>query len=151
MAVFNHMFVAIFVLFTVRDLGLSAGVVGLVFSLGGVGFLIGSLTVKRLASALGLGPAMLLGMFATTAGWGAVALAQGSTMQMVVNLGTALICEGIGAGLFFLTYISLRQAITPELMLGRVIATMRWWRSPERRSGRLPAGRLGNSSVCAQR
>lgn len=140
---FNHMFVAIFVLFAVRELGLTAGVVGLVFSLGGVGFLIGSLTIMRVTNRLGLGRVMLLGMFATTAGWGAVALARGHGLEAVLALGTALICEGIGAGLFFLTYISMRQAITPEPLLGRVISTMRWVAIAGTPLGALLGGALG--------
>lgn len=140
---FHHMFVAIFVLFAVRKLGLTAGVVGVVFSMGGVGFLIGSLAVTRISARMGLGPVMLVGMLATTLGWSAVALAQGSTAQAVFSLGAALICEGIGAGLFFLTYISLRQAITPEPLFGRVISTMRWVAIAGTPLGALLGGTLG--------
>ena len=142
---FHHMFLAIFVLFAVREVGLSAGVVGLVFSLGGVGFLIGSLTVLGLTTRLGFGRAMLAGMFATTAGWGAVALAHGPGWHAVTGLGAALMCEDIGAGLFFLTYISLRQAITPAPMLGRVISTMRWVAIASTPLGALDGGALGEA------
>jgi MFS family permease len=142
---FHHMFIAIFVLFAVREVGLAAGTVGLVFSLGGFGFLIGSLAVTRFTARLGLGPVMLAGMFATTLGWGLVSLAQGSTGMAVIEMGVALLCEGTGAGLFFLTYISLRQAITPEPLLGRVIATMRWVAIAGTPLGALLGGILGEA------
>lgn len=140
---FNHMFVALFVLFAVREVGLNPGTVGLVFSAGGVGFLIGSLAVARLTGRAGLGPVMLAGMFATTLGWGMVALARGSDGTGAAEIGAALLCEGTGAGLFFLTYISLRQAITPAPMLGRVISTMRWVAIAGTPLGALLGGTLG--------
>jgi predicted MFS family arabinose efflux permease len=142
---FNHMFVAIFVLFAVRDAGLGAGVVGLVFSLGGVGFLAGSLAVTRTTARFGLGPVMLAGMFATTVGWGLVALAHGSPAYAIATMGAALMCEGFGAGLFFLTYVSLRQAMTPEPLLGRVISTMRWVAIAGTPLGALFGGALGEA------
>jgi MFS family permease len=142
---FHVMFIATFVLFAVREVKLAPGTVGLVFSMGGVGFLIGSLTVTRITARLGLGPVMLSGMFATTFGWGMVSLAHGTPSLAAIEMGVALVCEGVGAGLFFLTYISLRQAITPEPLLGRVIATMRWVAITGTPLGALLGGALGEA------
>lgn len=119
------MFVAIFVLFAVREVELSASMVGMAFSMVGIGFFVGSLCVKQLSRALGLGPAMLAGLLATALGWGLISLVHGPGHQAVATLIFGLICE-VGAGLFFLTYVSLRQGITPEPLLGRVISTLRF-------------------------
>ena len=142
---FHHMFIAIFVLYAVRDVGLAPSVVGIVFSMGGVGFLLGSLGIARATARLGLGPVMLAGMAATTVGWGTIALAHGPIELAMLEIGLALLVEGIGVGLFFLAYISLRQAITPEPMLGRVISTMRWLAIAGTPLGALAGGALGEA------
>jgi hypothetical protein len=36
------------------------------------------------------------------------------------------VCFGFGAVLIFINFLSLRQAVTPEPLLGRMTSTMRW-------------------------
>lgn len=141
----NHMFAAIFVLFAVREVGLSAGMVGMVFSGGGIGFFAASLYVRRLSRAIGLGPTLLAGMSTTALGWGLICLVQGPGRYAIAGLTAALICEGIGAGLFFLTYIGLRQGATPEPLLGRVISTTRFITIAATPLGALLGGALGDA------
>lgn len=122
----NHMFLALFVLFVVREIGLSGAAVGAVMSTAGVGFLLGSILVTRMSRRLGLGPTLLAGLSATTVAWLMVACASASGAKALASLCIAYLFEGVGTGLFFLTYISLRQGVTPEALLGRVISTMRF-------------------------
>src|SRR5207244_1332027 len=56
---FGTMAVAILVLFEVRSLGLSPGVIGLVLALGNIGFVLGALTAPRLSGRLGVGPTIV--------------------------------------------------------------------------------------------
>jgi MFS family permease len=139
-----HMLVAVFVLFAVREVGLSASTVGLIFSTAGLGFFAGSLYVKRVSRRIGLGPTMLSGMYATGLGWGIISLAGGGT-QAAAALILALLCQGFGAGLFFLTHISLRQGVTPERLLARVISTMRFIAVAATPLGALLGGALGEA------
>jgi hypothetical protein len=37
-----------------------------------------------------------------------------------------LVCFGLGAVLIFINFLSLRQAVTPAPLLGRMTSTMRW-------------------------
>ena len=141
----NHMFLAIFVLFAVREAGLAATTLGMVFSTSGAGFLIGSLFVRQLSDAIGLGPTLLVGMSATTLGWIVVCFTQGTEVHVIASLCFAFICEGFGTGLFFLTYISLRQGITPEVLLGRVISTMRFLTISATPLGAMVGGALGEA------
>ena len=141
----HHMFIALFVLFCVKGLGLSAGVVGLLFSMSGIGYFVGALYLRPISLAAGLGPTMLVGLFATTFGWTLTSVVSGSEVQVLIGLSIASICQGLGAALFFLTYISLRQGITPETLLGRVVATTRFVSIAATPLGALFGGVLGDS------
>lgn len=140
----NHMFLATFVLFAVREVGLTASSVGMVFSASGAGFLLGALYVKQLSRRIGLGATLLAGVWATVFGWTLVCLAEPGA-QAIINLGLAFSLEGLGTGLFFLTYITLRQGVTAEALLGRVISTMRFVSAAAAPLGALLAGALGDA------
>lgn len=141
----NHILVAVFVLFAVQEMGLSAGAVGVVFSMSGLGFFLGSLLVNRLSRTVGLGPTLLAGMFATALSWMLISLVRGTDMQAIAGLTMAFLLQGLGAGLFFLTHISLRQSVTPESLLARVISTMRFLAVAATPLGALLGGVLGEA------
>jgi MFS family permease len=140
----HHMFIALFVLFCVKELGLSAGMIGLLFSMSGIGYFVGAFYLRSISLSVGLGASMLMGLFATTLGWALTSVAQGSEAQVIIWLSIASICQGLGAALFFLTYISLRQGITPETLLGRVVATTRFVSISATPLGALIGGVLGD-------
>ena len=145
---FHVMFIAIFVLFAVREVGLAAGTVGLVFSMGGVGFLIGSLTVGRITERLALGPVMLCGMFATTFGWGIVSLAHGTRAWRRSRWEWRWFSRRRGWAVF----LDLHQPAPSdhaEPLLGRVISTMRWVAITGTPLGALLGGRWAKQSACA--
>jgi hypothetical protein len=56
---------SVILIYIVNELGLSAGLVGLVFSAGNIGFLIGALMPQRMVHLVGLGPALVLGLIVT--------------------------------------------------------------------------------------
>src|SRR6476646_2032125 len=60
---FNSLWGAIFLVWAVRDLDMTAAQVGLVFSLGNVGFLAGALLANRVAAAVGVGRAIIFAAF----------------------------------------------------------------------------------------
>ena len=68
MNLFTNMLFAIYLVYVVRELDLSATTIGLIFSLGSVGSLVGALTANRVARALGIGRGLIT--VATKAGWG---------------------------------------------------------------------------------
>jgi MFS family permease len=140
----HHLFLALFVLYAARDLAMPPAGVGLVFSMGGAGFLLGSLCVCRLSARAGIGPTMLAGLFATALGWSAAAAVQAGA-HATVTLGLAMACENFGAGLFFLSYVSLRQGITPPPLLGRVVGVMRFLAIVPAPAGALMGGMLGQA------
>jgi hypothetical protein len=141
----HHMLLALFLLFAVREAGLSAAMVGVAFSFGGLGFLAASLGVDRLSRGIGLGPTMLAGMCVAAFGWEMISWAPGNSQRAMVHLSLASACENCGAGLFFLSYVSLRQGLTPAALLGRVIATTRFVTVAAAPAGALAGGILGGA------
>ncbi|MDH5276853.1 MAG: MFS transporter [Gammaproteobacteria bacterium] len=113
------------ILFATRELGLSAGAVGLCYIGLGLGTVIASTVGNRIASHLGPGPTLVLGIAICSGGWllGAMAPASGLGILMFALM---LAAFGTGATLVFITFLALRQAATPAPMLGRMTSTMRW-------------------------
>lgn len=119
----KHMYFAIVILFAARDLALSPGTIGLVWMMGGVGFLIASFGIQQFNARFGVGRVMLGGLFATGIAWLLIAfITQGS--WAAAHLSVAIFVLDLGAMLFFINYLTLRQSVTPDHLLGRVTSTM---------------------------
>ena len=132
---FSNISLAIFPVFAYVNLGLTPGTVGLIGGGFGAGALVGAVTATRVAARFGVGRAIV----------GSVVLgAPASLLIPLASHDTALLLIGAAgfisswAGVVFnVNQISLRQAITPEPMLGRMNATMRFilW-------GTIPIGQI---------
>jgi MFS family permease len=126
---------AVEIVFLVRVLHASAALVGLLFSLGAVGGLVGGLTAGWFARKFGsariiwaslLLPAPLLVLIPlATPGWGTLLFAVGNIVFSLTSL------------LYNSAQVSYRQRICPPELLGRMNASVRWivW-------GTLPLGAL---------
>ncbi|HYM83887.1 MAG TPA: MFS transporter, partial [Candidatus Dormibacteraeota bacterium] len=117
------LFVALFP-YMLRDLGLEAQAVGLVFAVGNVGALVGALAANRVARWLGVGWAIVLAMFLSGPQGLLVALAprDAAVPILIVSLGLG----GISQMVYNINQVSFRQAITPGTIQGRMNATMRF-------------------------
>jgi MFS family permease len=122
----HHMQIAVLILFATRDLGLSAGAVGLVYMFGGLGCVIAAATAERLSARFGIGPVIVHGLILTALAWQAFGLVGGGTATATLLLGLAMLVFDFGGVLYGINYLALRQAITPDRMLGRMTATMRF-------------------------
>lgn len=114
----------ILLLYIVRELGISAGTVGIVFAIANLGVLLGALSAERLARWIGVGPTIVWSAFVSAFALLPVVLAPPD------NAVPFLVLSGIiGAStavIYNVNQVSLRQAITPERMQGRMNATMRF-------------------------
>ncbi len=119
----RHAYLAIIILFAVRDLGLSAGKIGVLYMLAGVGFLISSFACQRLNVRFGVGRVMLAGIAITALAWLLMAAITRHEYAYLALGGTLFIFD-FGTMLFFINYLSLRQSATPDHLLGRVTSTM---------------------------
>jgi MFS family permease len=122
--IFRHASLAILVLYAARELGFSAGRVGALWMLAGIGSLSATLAIERLNRRLGFGPAMLAGMLGTGVGWLLLAAAPAGELAASALFGLGLFVLDFGGMVFFINYLTLRQAVTPDPLLGRVTATM---------------------------
>jgi MFS family permease len=137
---FSSLVFAIFLLYAVRSLHLSSFEIGVVFAIGSAGSIAAALTVGRLQRRFGVGPTIVgTAIFGSFAGL-AYPLAPHSFPLPVLILGNAIF--GFGAVAYNITQISLRQAITPERLQGRMNAAMRWivW-------GTIPLGTLAGGLI----
>jgi MFS family permease len=122
--IFRYAFIAIVVLFGVRELGFSAGHVGVLFMAAGIGSLMAAALTGRLNARFGMGPAMLGGIAVTGVAWIVMGSATGNYWLASLLFGGGLFVLDLGAMVFFINYLSLRQSVTPDRLLGRVTATM---------------------------
>jgi hypothetical protein len=68
---------------------------------------------------------MVLGITICGAGWSLLAIAPVNHWG-IAAFALMLMCFSVGAVLIFINFLALRQAVTPEPMLGRMTSTMRW-------------------------
>lgn len=140
---FGNMFIAVYVLYMTRTLGLSAVGVGFVFGTGGVGSLIGSIIAAPLARRFGPGRTMigaqilfgLTGLFVPLA-----VLVPHAALPMIV---ASEFGQWMALLVYYVNAISVRQAITPDRLQGRVNATMRFLAGGANPVGALSGGALG--------
>ena len=140
--ILHHMQMAVLILFATRDLGLSAGAIGLTYAFGGVGCMLAAMLAERLSARFGVGPGIVHGLILTALGWQAFGLVSGSPAVATVALGLAMLVFDFGGVLYGINYLSLRQAITPDRLLGRMTATMRFLTVAAATLGSLAGGAL---------
>jgi MFS family permease len=134
---------SILLVFAVRDLHLTAATIGVTFSIGNAGLVVGATIARRMAVALGIGRTLIVGAVATGSAY--LLLAAAPRGAAVPLLALAQFVWSLGAVLYFVNGISLIQTITPDRLLGRVNASRRfavWGVIP---FGNLVGGALGTA------
>ena len=121
----HHAAIVVQILFATRTLGLSEQAVGLSYVALGVGTVIASVFGHRMSERIGPGPCLVLGFAVCGAGWLLLSIAPANAWG-VAAFAVMLLCFGVGAVLIFINFLALRQAVTPEPLLGRMTSTMRW-------------------------
>jgi MFS family permease len=122
---FHNAALVVQILFATRELQLAPQTVGLSYIALGAGTVLASIFGHRISRRIGPGPCLVLGYAACGIGWGQLAFAPAGAAG-VISFGVMLFAFGFGAVLIFINFLSLRQAVTPAPMLGRMTSTMRW-------------------------
>lgn len=120
---FDGVIFAVYVLYVTRGLGVPPVLLGAIFAAGGAGGLIGALLAGRAARRFGLGRALLAGLVLATAGESLIPLAGGGPAVAATVLAAAEVAVGLGAVVYQVNGVSLRQLVTPAARQGRVHAT----------------------------
>jgi MFS family permease len=138
---FIQIAIVIMPLMFTRVLGLSDGQLGLFFTFGGVGLLLGSLTANRLAERFGHGPVLcVIGLAATPFGLLVPLIAPGPWLWVAMCSWLVLTYR---IGMNNVILVSLRQRATPDRLLSRMNATMRFLMTGVLAVGAALAGTIG--------
>ncbi|MFJ4160007.1 MFS transporter [Microbacterium testaceum] len=125
---FAQWITVLLLVYAVRELGLSAGHLGLVFSLGAVGAVVGAAAAPASVRRFGVGPVLIACAGAESLVLAVIPVvdAAWSTPLIVVALVAVFAVNGAGTSLSSVVTLTLRQLRTPDQLLGRVNATVRW-------------------------
>jgi MFS family permease len=138
---FGQIAFAIVILYMQRSLHMSAIAIGLVFAGFGIGAIVASLTATRFQRLVGgIGNAIWTPAVLFSLGGLSFPLAPRGFPIPVLIAGSLL--TGFGGMAYNIAQVSLRQAITPERIQGRMNASMRWivW-------GTIPLGTLVGGGI----
>jgi MFS family permease len=135
---------AIALVYAVRVLGLSPQLIGLMLTLSNIGPLVGALTANKISSRFGVGPAIVGSTAIAGPMFLSVPLAPHGTAAIAV-IGPAFAIGGLANVVYNVTQVSLRQAMCPERMQGRMNSVMRFlvW-------GTIPLGALLAGTLASQ-
>jgi MFS family permease len=122
---FHQAAMVVNILFATRVLGLSEQQIGGCFVALGAGTVLASVFGNRLSRRIGPGPSLPLAIAVCGAGWLLLAFAPADAWG-VAAFAFMLFMFGVGAVLIFINFLAMRQAVTPEPLLGRMTSTMRW-------------------------
>ncbi len=137
-------YMALQILFATRELGMTPGVLGMAQMLGGIGVFVSSMLLKPLSRKFGTGGAILTGIGCTALAFLLTPLIPpamfGSATVSAIAYGVVVFFFDCGAMLFFMPYLALRQKVTPDAFLGRMVSTMRFLTVATAPLGALAAG-----------
>lgn len=140
---FNLMFSALFLLFAVRVLHISAGMIGLVLGAAAVGGVLGAAVTKRLARRIGVGWAYTSGCALFTAPLVLVPLAGGPKPLILGTLFVAEFVSGFGVMVLDISIGSAFAVIVPDELKSRVMGAFQAVNYGMRPLGALLGGLLG--------
>jgi MFS family permease len=138
---FGNVIWTMFLVYAVRELGLSAGTIGVVFAIGNAGALVAAFATSRVAGKLGVGPAIVVG---AATGIAVLLVPLAPESGPIPYLVAAQLIMSFGVVLYNVTQGSFRQAITPERLQGRMNSVMRFmvW-------GVMPLGMLLGGAIAS--
>jgi len=144
-AFFEQAVVALYVLYAIRDLGLSSATIGLVFVAGGIAAIPGSMLARVVGDRIGVGPAIVVGLILSAAAGLLVPFATGSTVVIILMLAAAKAITALTFTVANIHQWSLRQSLTPDELAGRVTAGQRFIVYGGGSIGALMGGVLGSA------
>ncbi|MFD8010147.1 MFS transporter [Streptomyces sp. NPDC058955] len=142
---FNYMFHTLFVLYVTKDLGLGAGLLGLVLGTGAVGGLIGAAVSGAVVRRIGIGGSLVAGFIGFTLPLVLIPAADGPLPLVVGVLFVAEFLSCAGVMIVDVAAGSFQMALIPETMRARVMGAFRTLNHGFRPVGALVGGVLGTA------
>jgi MFS family permease len=141
---FVYLWAAMLMLFLTRELRLEPVLIGALFAIGGVSSLFGAVAAERVVRRWGLGRTLVVGLFVSCASLLFVPLAGGPPLLVVALVGAQQLFDA-PATIYEINEASLIQTMTPDHLLGRVIASLRFVEWSAMLAGALLGGLLGEA------
>jgi Na+/melibiose symporter-like transporter len=143
LAFLGNFFAALYSLYAIRVLGMGPAILGITIAMGGVGSMLGAALARPAARHLGLGRALLLSLLLGSCASMLVPLARGPLPLAVAMMMAAQVLGDCFDTVFSVNETSLRQAITPDRLMGRMNATVGFVADGAGPLGALAGGFLG--------
>ncbi len=142
-ALAGQMQAVIIILFLVRDLALSPGLVGLVIAVAGLAGIVGAAIGVPITARLGNGPTFIIGMVLSSVAGLVMATAAGPVPLVLAVLLVAQLLHGWGPTLYGINQQTIRQVLVPPELLSRAQASWRFLVYGMQPIGALLGGGLG--------
>lgn len=136
---------AVYILFVTRELGIDPALQGVLYGLGGVSSLLGALIAGPAAARFGIGPSVVGGLLLGSLGNLCTALAGGPLPLVLALLAAQQLLADGAITVYLINQISLRQAITPHQLQGRMNASIRFLGWTAMLIGAIAGGLLGEA------
>ena len=142
---FNLMVGALLVLFASRELGLSAGLIGLALGVGATGGLLGTVAAGRLSRRFGMGRTIIAGAVLFSAPFAGLPLAGGPVWSRVAVLALVEFVSAFGVMCFDVPLNAVMAAVTPDPVRSRVTGAFATVNYGIRPLGAVVGGLLGDA------
>src|SRR5215475_7263685 len=137
---FNSLIYSVFILYVSRELKIESALVGAVFVALGLGLFTGALATERLTRRCGVGPTVIGASFTTAVAALLIPLADGPIPVSAAMVAFAMFLQAFGIQVNGINLVSLRQAMTPAQLQGRMNGAFRFMNSIAVTIGALLAG-----------
>ncbi|MGA5064713.1 MFS transporter [Streptomyces exfoliatus] len=142
---FNYMFHTLFVLYVTTELGISAGLLGLILGAGAVGGLLGAVLSGAVVRRIGIGGSLVTGFLGFTLPLLLVPLADGPLPLVVFVMFVAEFLSCVGVMIVDIAAGSFQMALIPDAVRARVMGAFRTLNHGFRPIGALVGGLLGTT------
>ena len=142
---FNSLLETVWILYLTQNLQIEPGLLGIIFTGGSFGFLVGAVAAEHIIRRIGMGRAMIAGLLIATCSDLITPLASGTPLMIAALLIVGQAGFGIGLTTFSISQVSLRQMTTPDHQQGRMNAVMQMVGASVIPVGALLGGVLGEA------
>lgn len=144
--IMSDAFRALYVLHAARNLGMNEAAIGLINTLGALGGLLGAPLAHLAERRWNMRVALVAGVALSGVGYLLYALPQAGGAAAALSAGLALFVFNSGCTLYVINYLSLRLAVTPDALLGRMVTSMRFLTILPGPIGTIALGRAADST-----
>jgi MFS family permease len=122
---FVNALLTVFVVYAIRELGLSPAQLGFVIAAGAAGAIAGAYFANRITAALGLGRTMLASVLCNCLAPLLLLVPSDASLASLGILSLAQLINGVGLVVYNVNTVTLRQVVTPNRLLARMNASYR--------------------------